>query len=355
MKERLHWVDIAKGLMIVGMVANHIPNICNGNSINLSSFPWWIIGGAYGVFTMQSFFILSGYTSNFEQNTWTFLKKQVKGLLLPYLTFTIICTGFSYLKWGDAFIYTSFGEECFFLFDGFWFLTALFVAKVLAFFMHKLFKNKALLEVGGGILLLIIGIAISEYYSERPEPSHWHNWFHYRNGLCMTVFITLGSLLKNKKLIDRYGILITMVYCAAYLLFTFLPKYLFDPNSYIYFAAPCYTHYLSPNLSDVNGFLLIPSYLFYTTFGSMMIIWLSKKMGKNVLLEYLGRVSLVIYCVHFTILRLSAGLLSGFITTDGMLGAAAFFFIVGGITLLISAMIAWLFERRPLNYLIGKF
>ena len=53
-KDRIHWIDIAKGLMIIGMVLNHIP-YCNRLGVNISSFPWWLtFGNAYGGFTMQS-------------------------------------------------------------------------------------------------------------------------------------------------------------------------------------------------------------------------------------------------------------------------------------------------------------
>lgn len=116
MRERVHWIDIAKGLMILGMVLNHIPILCGSNGVVLSSFPWGMtLGNAYGVFTMQSFFVLSGYTSNFDQTPSVFFIKQIKGLILPYVTFTLVCYGFAHYAWGDSFWYDAFGEEFFLL------------------------------------------------------------------------------------------------------------------------------------------------------------------------------------------------------------------------------------------------
>ncbi len=353
MKERIHWIDVAKGLMIIGMVINHIPNYCNRLDVDISSFPWFLtFGNAYGVFTMQSFFILSGYTTNFNQEFKTFFLKQVKGLLIPYLAFTLICSTIAYFTWGESLFVDCFGERWSFLVESYWFLTALFVAKVLMYFISRLSKKK-IVELGGGILLLVLGIAVSEYYSEMPEPSHWHNWFHYRNGLCMAVFLPVGYYLNKYKVVERYGLWIGILYCVVYCI-TFLMTLLEIPNS-SYLAAPSYTHYLVPNLAEVNGFLLIPSYLFYTIAGSVMVFWLSQKIVKNGTLEFFGKTSLTIYCVHFTFLMLFVMTLSPLIPHENFIGAGCLFFAIAITTLASSALVAWLFEKRPLKYMIGKF
>ena len=354
MKQRQSWIDIAKGLMIIGMVLNHITNYSHNMGVDITSFPYnFTVGHAYGVFTMQSFFILSGYTTNFDQDVWIFLKKQIKGLLLPYLSFMLIFQTIAYFIWGDSFVMDMYGEKYFFLVEGYWFLTALFVAKVAVFFMHKLTKNCNLLVLVGGILLLVAGIAISEYYSGKPEPSHWHNWFHYRNGLCMAVFLTIGYYLKKYHIVERYGLKIGVGYCILYCI-TYLMLLLRISGSQ-YLSAPNYTHYLDPNLNSVNGLLLIPSYLFFCTAGSVMVFWISQKIKNSKLFEYFGKTSLIIYCVHFTFLKLSIDILSDYMPTSGLVSSGVFFVIVAILTLTISALVAMIFERRPFNYLIGKF
>ena len=352
MKERVHWIDVAKGLMMIGMVLNHIINYSAKMGVDISSFPWGEVGSVYGVFTMQSFFILSGNTTNFNHKFKTFMWKQVKGLLVPYVSFMLICSLIAYLVWGEPLVEEMYGENYFFLVEGYWFLTALFLAKVIMFLISKVSKSKVI-ELCGGILLLVIGISISEYYSDMPEPSHWHNYFHYRNGLCMAVFLPIGYYLKEYKVVERHGLKIGLVYCVLYCV-TYLMT-LLDIQGYQYLAAPSYTHYLVPNLSEVNGFMLIPSYLFYTVAGSVLVFWVSQKIVLSGFLEFLGRTSLIIYCVHFTFLKLFAMLLSSFINYEGMIRGGVFFAILAILTLLASGGIAIIFERRPFSYLTGKF
>ena len=127
MGKRVNWIDIAKGLMIIGMVLNHIPNYCNRLGVDISFFSgiWGLtFGHAYGVFTMQSFFILSGYTTNFDHGFLLFLKKQVKGLLIPYASVTLLFGLIGYLAWDEAFYIDVFGEKWNFLIESYWFLTA---------------------------------------------------------------------------------------------------------------------------------------------------------------------------------------------------------------------------------------
>lgn len=351
---RIHWIDIAKGLMIIGMVLNHITNICHRAGVDISAFPWnFTLGHAYGVFTMQSFFILSGYTTNYNKDFLSFLKKQVKGLLMPYLFFSIICALIAFGLWKKPFYIDCYGETWFFILESYWFLSALFLAKVLMFIINKLSNNRSIIELGGGILLIIAGIAISEYYSGTPEPSHWHNWFHYRNGLCMAVFLTIGYYLKKYQVVERYGLKIGIGYCVLYCI-TYLILLLGVPGSQ-YLAAPNYTHYLDPNLNNVNGFLLIPSYLFYCTAGSIMVFWIAQKIKSSKLFEYFGRTSLIIYCVHFTFLKLSIDILSDYMSVSGIFTSGVFWGIVAIVALTASVLMAMLFERKPFTYLIGKF
>lgn len=200
---------------------------------------------------------------------------------------------------------------------------------------------------------MVVSIAISEFYSNMPEPTHWHNWFHYRNGLSMAIFLPIGYYLKKYQVVEKYVLKIGIIYCVLYCA-TYLMTLLEIPNAN-YIAAPSYTHYLVPHLADVNGFLLIPSYLFYTVAGSVMVFGLSQYIAKNSLLEFLGRTSLTIYCIHFTFLILFVRLLSCFIPYENLLGAGVIFFAIAITTITSSAFVAWIFEKKPLKYFIGKF
>ena len=186
-----------------------------------------------------------------------------------------------------------------------------------------------------------------------PEPTHWHNWFHYRNGLCMAVFLPIGYYLKKYFIVEKYGLKIGIVYCVLYCV-TYLMLLLGTQYSE-YIAAPGYTHYLVPNLRVVNGFLLIPAFLFYTVSGSVLIFWIAQKLERFPVFEYYGRTSLIIYCVHITFLILYTKMFSPYIPHSSLFGAGLLFFTIGIISLISSALVARIFEIKPMSFLIGKF
>ena len=89
-KTRLHYVDIAKGLLILMVIIHHIPQyyLTNGHNNYLkymddNSF-------IYSSFFMASFFILSGYVSNFSKPFIAFSIKNFKSLMVPSFAFTMI-------------------------------------------------------------------------------------------------------------------------------------------------------------------------------------------------------------------------------------------------------------------------
>ena len=76
--QRIVWLDIAKGIAICLMVIGHtsIPSF-------LSNFIW--------AFHMPLFFIASGWTTNFEGcNLGSFIRKKTRGLLLPFMVYSIL-------------------------------------------------------------------------------------------------------------------------------------------------------------------------------------------------------------------------------------------------------------------------
>ena len=82
--ERVHWIDIAKGIGIIFIIYAHM---LAGNDFRHLFYS----------FHIPLFFFLSGAVYNHKKyvNLFTFLKKSAKGLLLPYLIFAFI----SYALW----------------------------------------------------------------------------------------------------------------------------------------------------------------------------------------------------------------------------------------------------------------
>lgn len=84
--KRENWVDIAKGIGIVLVVMGHAccPKIPHGIIYS---------------FHMPLFFFLSGFfiSRQCKNDFYTYLKKNIKSLLLPYFYFNLISIAFNYI------------------------------------------------------------------------------------------------------------------------------------------------------------------------------------------------------------------------------------------------------------------
>ena len=84
MKQRIEWVDTAKGIVILLVVLEHTTNIGSTQ-----------IGLILSNFRMPLYFVLSGIFFKTYGNIWNFLLKKVNNLLIPTLFFF----------WGSCIIY----------------------------------------------------------------------------------------------------------------------------------------------------------------------------------------------------------------------------------------------------------
>lgn len=138
-KNRLEWVDVAKGLLIILVVFGHSPT--PPSYINMSIIYW---------FHMPAFFILSGFLFKPIYNWKNFIrttKQRVIILFVPYFTFLIFDTyyhkinnkAFAFLQDPNELLWILFGGR--FLTGVYWFITCLFVAQLLFQLLFLLFKS----------------------------------------------------------------------------------------------------------------------------------------------------------------------------------------------------------------------
>lgn len=85
LKTRIIEIDIAKGILILFVLLGHSP-----------IYEW--AGACINSFHMAAFFFLSGLTYNYKGNLGEFFRKKTKGILLPYLEFSIVLLIFAFLK-----------------------------------------------------------------------------------------------------------------------------------------------------------------------------------------------------------------------------------------------------------------
>lgn len=344
MKERLKYIDIAKGILIVFVVLGHIASISKeygGIDNNYLNHTGYLLSTFYVPFYMQAFFLITGFTSNFDKHFTTFIYQNIKKILLPYFCFGIIYAAFNKLFFDMDFFFTTMdGEKLFFLVEYYWFLSSLFIARIIYWFLNKI-PNKAI------VLLicffsLILGAAISNYYKETLGISHWHNWFHYRNALMMIFFISIGQQMRrfanvtNNKIIMGGAILFPIVWFAFKLIGVEIPSI--------------------GHGTDLE-YKEIPWHLLFATTGSLLIVFISKTFLKqgNKYIEIFGKYSLIVYTVHYLVLEIAAKCYGYFDIGTGKIVGLMSYFLIAFVTLVGCYFAIIAFNKKPLKYLTGNF
>ena len=141
-KERIHYIDVAKGLAILIVVLGH----CAATAIGSHSRLFYTIYS----FHMPFWFFLSGML--YSTKTWqVFFSGKVKSLLLPYLFFFILNI-FSYqvLNHTDHLQLFQFVR-----FGGLWFLLALFYV-VISYFVLDTYCFRKLKGINRKVVLTIL-------------------------------------------------------------------------------------------------------------------------------------------------------------------------------------------------------
>lgn len=287
MKQRLDYIDIARGLGILTVIYSH-----SGGERSLM----WFIGG----FFIPLFFVVSGFTYRPERQGgmaeyWAFLKKRGRRLLLPYVIFSIFLMlaykclsptdflGMAYSRYSLYPLGTA--GNVFFLSGGnapLWFLTSMFTACMALWWLFR--SRRSVTYVAGLYLLLTYGL------SYLPILLPWS----IDTAFLMALFMMAGWAIREKRVLEiiarhRFSF---MFMAGAYILLCLLNG---EPNLSVRIYA--------------NSFLLI----FLTgIIGSLLVLrvsqWLERTFLKGILAGF-GRHSMVIFCLQMLLLRVQNQLL----------------------------------------------
>lgn len=292
MKQRIEYIDLAKGFCILFVVFFHYCQIY-GMYNNPSSLARTIVyfNDVIGVFRMPLYFFLSGCFFKSYDGFSNFLKKKVNKLLIPFVFFYIVASfiipnGFAYLgikfernlpmsRILDAWLFDFYPSS------PIWFLLCLFEMGIFfygVYYLSRKFRQENMAMI---ILSLLIG----------------------------ALGITFG--LNNVALPAQLGTALTCMpyYMAGYLLFR--KTKLFSPNKYdkyillfvlIAFAIDALVlpkiNVFSNRFSGYSWLTMYPCALL----GVLGIILLAKKIKQLPIITYFGRYSIIILTTHFTIL-----------------------------------------------------
>ncbi len=332
-KERLHYVDVTKGLLILMVVYGHI----YGQAIGVKNVAVDYIHQSCNLFVsfyMPCFFVITGFCSNFNRPFHNLLISSFKTIVLPGITLsTLIMMAQRNLTFNA---FTGLGKDILFFGGRYWFLSALFVAKMLYWMCIRYHQNMRYVLC---VLSFSIGYVLSIYYHGR---EYW--WFVH--ALLLMPFLEIGYVMKSFKI---PSIRVLSVVFGILLVLTIVFSHFGLLRIDYYYHVPGITQKLLNN----NFTMLVPLVLL-SVVGSLWLIGVSKVINSNKALEYLGRNSLIIYCIHGAILSKSISLII-FGKNLSIIGFSIRMIIVYLLTICASCLIAYILNQKYLKTIIGKF
>lgn len=337
-KERLGYIDISKGIMILLVLLAHIPLVyASVDHVVLDYLRKFTI--SYIPLLMPAFFVLTGYCSSFNKSFKEIFISSFRTIALPGITFTIF---FFLLKMRfNAESLSTLMNAVFIKGGNFWFLPALFVGRLLFWFVHH--YTKGIPYYLCLCLSFFIGLIL---YNLSPGIEFWRMY----HGMMLMPFIGLGSHLKKIGYQFDHFWTIFILYALTFGLVIFLSsKNNIDADSN--YAIP----FIAGKITNMNPITLIP-FLVISVSGSLMIVTLCKYISSCPLLEYFGRNSLTIYCLQGYALHVVFLCSARFLSHDTPI-IIAFLIILFGFLLSIVACgaVAYVVNTKYLRFMIGKF
>lgn len=333
-KKRIPCYDVMKGILICLVILSHINYIAfcvvkipNIPIMELMINQWWYVS-----FYMPAFFLITGVCSNFDKPFLPFLEQNIKTILVPGIAFDllfytlprIISTGVALTELGEF-------TQRFLLFGGyFWFMTALFVSKLLYWGI-----NKTTTQFSKWCILLVLFVIGFIGYHYDIIPNYWYICYSFD----LVIFLAFGQLLKNHPLDNR---LLTI---GSFVIFVTIVLYFRKLDTSLPYVAADY---------HIKVWWKLPIHLILAITGSMLTLSVSRVLQKSKSLGYIGRNSMVFYLTNIFILDYLIRWSEPMLTNRGYIFTIPFVTLLFIATIGICACLSWLFDLKYLRILIGR-
>ena len=332
MKQRIHYIDIAKGILILSLMYTHLYSANKIIGVNNDYFNilYYFIP-FIACFFMQCFFMISGYCSNFDNNFSTFIKRQWRQILVPWICFEFISKISSTIYWDTLSIENLYHQLITPPNTGLCFFSALFFSKLYLWITLQITKKHSII-IYTSLVLLIIALYINEY-------DIGQNILAIRNSLAACFFVSFGFYLKGQKMLYKY------LLKSGYIIF---------PTSLLilkllHLKIPI----LDAGVSNV-GLIYIPIILILTISGSFTILFISDHINKNKILEYFGRNSIIIYGLHFLPLVMTINFYFDLINPQNIYSLILTTILIYSTLAIILILIISIVNTKYLKWIIGK-
>lgn len=336
-KERIHYLDVAKGIMIMLVMLYHLYQYGRHYDTSVVNNGLGIAKEFWLPFFMSVFFVITGMCSNFSKPFLSFAISNFKTLVLSAMMVMLVFCSFVNILEGNLTIEKEIVLVKLIIKDlgVCWFVTALFIAKMIFWFINA--KSKTIEHTDtfiwiSSLLVFIIGYIL--YLHDGGT-----GWIGYKNALMMVWCFPFGILIKRVQIPMGGVVLLLFLYVTTCVLFIV-------NNERIPFIA------VDTHIPLVT---LIPFLLLAST-GSYLLLYFSKIIGKCEIVEYIGRQSLVIYMTHCGIYGLLFNISSGSFFEDTSLfvricGYVTIYTITVAICLSISSML----NTKYFRFMLGRF
>lgn len=325
---RVHYIDIAKCILIICVIITHAEAFSRNAGINHLK---WINDVRYffNPFFMPAFFLITGLVSSFGKRTFfDEVFYNFKILMIPNFSLSVGIPISSYiLRGGDYEVYLNVILD-FCKTGGFWFLISLFFNKILFGILVRKFTNSIILLIS--LVCLFIGVILSN--------NNFTNILYYQNALILLPYLSIGYLLRDKinRYLNKYILLVAiLISYSAVISICFITQY----------SLPV----ISQNVSIKT--IEIPLFLLMATLGSFSCLIVSALIKFNKYMEYIGRETLVIYIFHmYFLIKIIQNIPTDCNINGYILGIGIIF-----VCLILCTISNILIVHTPLKIILGKF
>ena len=331
-KERLHWVDVAKGILIVMVAMVHITG--RGEELGNSCPAIDAIGPVAGVlcFRMPAFFILAGFWGKYDMSFKDFLLRNAKGLLLPLIIFSFLGgvlheISYEILKGS----YNAGGLEWPFLNISldYWFVLALFLAKCVYWGVCRI-SSKQYVRLLVCLVLYAVGVLLLKAWF-LPNFACW-KW-----SFIMLVYLPIGQWVREHLKNWKLFVAALIVFVAGLVVYWWLDSGIPQPGG---------------GMKYINLVSAWPSLLLCTV-GSVVFLKLCSFIKRARVLELIGRNTLAIYVMHWWIEVLAMKVMRGFFSQGIWMSTLATLVTIAA-AVFVPCLISELLNRPKLRWVLGK-
>lgn len=321
--ERIHWIDVARGFCMIALVLYHTESYYI-DTYHVFQYNWCSN-------FLKTFFFLSGYLLykegiEYDEDYISHKTKRIiKTLLIPYFIFTLIlilpkCYAHS-LDIQEALMNIIAGKAS-------WFITTLILSELLFITILRWSKNKVLMLA----LTSILGLAVALILSKTTI----HNPWCFQQSLAVFCLLFLGFVFHQYEQYFRH-LNWTYVLLSTAVLIVIL-KIIVKKENIVLNIYPL-------EISNLTF------YFMDTIVGISLIIAISKLIAKNKLLEYTGKLSIIIYFLNGGVSVITSRIMNqvGFSYDEQYFRVIILFFINYLIVLFVSHMI-----YQYLPFMIGR-